>query len=130
MLPEKIRALTVSIDPTEQAGQLLKGSNYEFRYLNTDPTQASVALLMSPREKLTWQEGDLFAPMDQNLPEGDLFMKVREMFPKQSMTPMHLLALIGRNGIGRLGYLLADQPQVAVPRPISKAELLKTNYTQ
>ncbi len=129
MLPEKIRALAVSIGNREQAGQLLKTSNYEFRYLDQDPDQPAMALLMSPSEKLTWQDGDLFPSMDQNLPEGDLFMKIREMFPKQPMTPMHLLALVGRNGIGRLGYSLADQPEVAAPRSLSKAELLKTRYT-
>jgi serine/threonine-protein kinase HipA len=129
MLPEKIRALAVSIGDTENAGQLLKTSNYEFRYLDQDPEQPAMALLMSPRESLTWQDGDLFPPMDQNLPEGDLFMKIREMFPKQPMTPMHLLALVGRNGIGRLGYRLAELPEVVAPPPISKAELLKTRYT-
>ena len=129
MLPEKIRSLMVSIGDAENAGQLLKSSTYEFRYLLPDIGQPSMALLMSPKERLTWQDGDLFPPMDQNLPEGDLFMKVREMFPKQPMTPMHLLALIGRNGIGRLGYRLVGQPEPAAPRPISKAELVKTNYT-
>ena len=107
MLPEKIRALMVSIGDTVQAGQLLKTSNYEFRYLDQDPEQPAMALLMSPKESLTWQDGDLFPAMDQNLPEGDLFMRIRELFPKQPMTPMHLLALVGRNGIGRLGYSLA-----------------------
>jgi serine/threonine-protein kinase HipA len=129
MLPEKIRSLMVSIGDAENAGQLLKSSTYEFRYLSPDVGQPSMALLMSPQARLTWQAGDLFPPMDQNLPEGDLFMKIREMFPKQPMTPMHLLALIGRNGIGRLGYRLAGQSEPAAPRPISKAELVKTNYT-
>jgi serine/threonine-protein kinase HipA len=98
MLPEKIRALAVSIGDAEQAGQLLKASTYEFRYLDPDPEQPTAALLMSPSVSLTWEDGDLFAPMDQNLPEGDLFMKIREMFPKQPLTPMHLLVLAGRNG--------------------------------
>ncbi|MCF8167176.1 MAG: type II toxin-antitoxin system HipA family toxin [Rhodoferax sp.] len=129
MLPEKIRSLLVSIGDSDPAGQLLKGSTYEFRYVSPEPGQASMALLMPAREKLTWQDGDLFPPMDQNLPEGDLFMKVRELFPKQPMTPMHLLALIGRNGIGRLGYRLADQACASAPTTISKAELLKTRYT-
>jgi serine/threonine-protein kinase HipA len=129
MLPEKIRSLTVSIGDADHAGQLLKSSTYEFRYLAPDLEQASMALLMPPRSSLTWQDGDLFPPMDQNLPEGDLFMKIREMFPKQPLTPMHLLALIGRNGIGRLGYRQADQAEVATPRTISKAELIKTVYT-
>ncbi|HUG21765.1 type II toxin-antitoxin system HipA family toxin [Piscinibacter sp.] len=129
MLPEKIRALEVDIGDAPRAGQLLKASAYEFRYLEPDPEQATVALLMSPRQKSTWQDGDLFAPMDQNLPEGDLFMRIRELFPKQPMTPMHLLALAGRNGIGRLGYRLPGAPDVAAPRVMSKAELLRTRYT-
>jgi len=59
---------------------------------------------MPPTERLTWQDGDLYAPMDQSLPEGDLFMRIRAMYPKQLRMPMHLLALVGRNSIGRLGY--------------------------
>ncbi len=70
---------------------------------------------MPARERLTWQDGDLFAPMDQKLPEGDLFMRIRQMFPNRPMAPMHLLALlalVGRNVIGRLGYRL---PGAALP---------------
>ena len=129
MLPEKIRHLGVSIGDTENAGQLLRTSTYEFRYLDPSPDQPAVALLMPPGESLTWQDGDLFPPMDQNLPEGELFMKIRELFPKQPMTPMHLLALVGRNGIGRLGYSLPERPAAVAPRPLSKEELLKTRYT-
>jgi serine/threonine-protein kinase HipA len=129
MLPEKIRSLAVSVGQEEHAGQLLKASIYEFRYLSPDPEQPVAALLMSPRERLTWQGGELFAPMDQNLPEGELFMKIRELYPKQPMTPMHLLALIGRNGVGRLGYSLPDVPAPAAARPMSREELLKTRYT-
>ncbi len=129
MLPEKIRLLNVSIGDAAQAGQLLRASTYEFRYLAPDPHQATVALLMPPGERLTWQDGELFPPMDQNLPEGDLFMRIRQLFPKQPMTPMHLLALIGRNGIGRLGYSLPDQVAPALPRALSKRELLSTRYT-
>jgi serine/threonine-protein kinase HipA len=56
-------------------------------------------------------------------------MKIRQLFPKQPMTPMHLLALIGRNGIGRLGYSLPNQPAATTPRVLSKTELLNTRYT-
>jgi len=129
MLPEKIRQLDVTIGDAVGAGQLLKGSTYEFRYLDSNPHQPAVALLMPPQEKLTWQDGDLFPPMDQNLPEGDLFLRIREMFPKQPMTPMHLLALIGRNGIGRLGYSIPDVAAETPPHAISKTELLKIKYT-
>jgi serine/threonine-protein kinase HipA len=129
MLPEKIRLLEVSIGDRKHAGQLLKASTYEFRYLDPDPGQPSVALLMPPRDGLTWQDGDLFPPMDQNLPEGDLFMTIRALFPKQPMTPMHLLALVGRNGIGRLGYHLPGTGPAPAPPTISKQALLKIRYT-
>jgi serine/threonine-protein kinase HipA len=129
MFPEKIRLLNVSIGDADNAGQLIRASTYEFRYLQTDPAQAAVALLMPPAQQLTWQDGDLFPPMDQNLPEGDLFMKIRELFPKQPMTPMHMLALVGRNGIGRLGYSLPDHTPTPMPRTLSKSELLGTAYT-
>jgi serine/threonine-protein kinase HipA len=129
MLPEKIRMLEVSIGEVERAGQLLRTSNYEFRYLSTDLEQPSMALLFPAKTRLTWQDGDLFPPMDQNLPEGDLFMKIRELFPKQPMTPMHLLALVGRNGIGRLGFTLPEMPVVMAPPPMSKEDLLKTRYS-
>lgn len=128
-LPDKLRLLQVAIGDNAQAGQLLKATNYEFRYLDPDPAQPAVALLMPAAERLTWQDGDLFPPMDQNLPEGDLFMKIRQLFPKQPMTPMHLLALVGRNGIGRLGFSQPDQPTAAAPRSLSKSELLQTRYT-
>lgn len=129
MFPEKIRLLNVSIGDADNAGQLIRASTYEFRYLQTDPAQAAVALLMPSAQQLTWQDGDLFPPMDQNLPEGDLFMKIRELFPKQPMTPMHMLALVGRNGIGRLGYNLPDHTPTPMPRTLSKSELLGTAYT-
>ena len=82
MLPEKIRQLNVSIGDADNAGQLIRSSVYEFRYSQTHAEQAAVALLMPAAKQLTWQDGDLFPPMDQNLPEGDLFMKIRELFPK------------------------------------------------
>ena len=129
MLPEKIRLLNVSIGDAENAGQLIRASTYEFRYVQAQAEQAAVALLMPAAQQLTWQDGDLFPPMDQNLPEGDLFMKIRELFPKQPMTPMHMLALVGRNGIGRLGYSLPDQAPIPMPRTMSKSELLGTAYT-
>jgi len=126
---EKVKLLDVSIGDTQHAGQLLRASTYEFRYLVPDPQQLAVALLMPPSQHLTWQDGDLFPPMDQNLPEGDLFMRIRELYPKQPLTPMSMLALVGRNGIGRLGYSLPGQAAPAAPRAISKKELLGTPYT-
>lgn len=42
---------------------------------------------------------------------------------------MHLLALMGRNGIGRLGYRLPEQPPPPDPRPLSRQELLALPFT-
>ncbi len=127
MLPEKIRQLEVDIG-TVRAGQLLKHSTYEFRYLDSEREQPAVALLM-PTSQPTYQDGDLFAVMDQNLPEGDLYLRLREMFPKQQLTPMHLLALIGSNGIGRLNFRLPGHPEPAAAVPIDRQALLATRYT-
>ena len=128
-LPEKVRQLEVSIGQAEASGQLLKSSIYEFRYLDASPDQPAVALLMPARERLTWQDGDLFPALDQNLPEGELYLRVRALFPKQPLTPMHLLALVGRNGIGRLGFRLPGAKPVAAGRAISRAELVATRYS-
>ncbi len=129
MLPDKLPVLDVSIGALRQAGQLVKGSTYEFRYLDPSLEQPSVSLLMPPSAKLTWQSGDLFPSMDQNLPEGDLFMRIRQLFPKQPTTPMHLLALIGENGIGRLGFTMPGAVPSPRPQTLSRDSLLRMRYT-
>lgn len=127
MLPEKIKQLDVEISGVS-AGQLLKHSVYEFRYLDSRVEQAAVALLMPPTRP-TYQDGDLFAVMDQNLPEGDLHLRLRAMFPKQQLTQMHLLAVTGSNGIGRLGFRLPGTKASTAPRIIDRKTLLATRYT-
>ncbi len=132
MLPERVRELSVVVgtDPERAAaGQLLKHSIYEFRYVDTtDATQPAVSLLMPP-SRPTWQDGDLFPVMDQNLPEGELFMRLRELHPKQPLTPMHLLTLIGSNGIGRLAFHLPNAPPTAAAPVLDRATLLATRFT-
>lgn len=133
-LPARIPTLDVTIAgpgvvPGRAAGQLVKRSTYEFRYTDPRADQPSVALLMPAASRLTWQDGDLFPVMDQNLPEGDLFLQLRRLFPKQPLSPMHLLALIGDNGIGRLGYRLPGTSPPRPPPPISREDLLRTPFT-
>lgn len=128
MLPDKITQLMVTIGAAP-AGQLIKRSIYEFRYLDPRPDQAALALLMPASARATWQDGDLFPVMDQNLPEGDLFLRLRALFPKQPLSPMHLLSLIGANGIGRLGYYLPGTTDAPKPPPLSRETLLRTPYT-
>lgn len=128
-LPDKIPMLDVSING-QPGGQLLKTSTYEFRYLTTDPEQPSVALLMPAKTRPTWQDGDLFPVMDQNLPEGDLLLRLSLMFPKHRLRPMHLLAMIGQNGIGRLGYAVPGEATTQARTHIERAALLATPFSQ
>lgn len=127
-LPDKIRGLEVSING-RAAGQLLKTSNYEFRYATPDPDQPSVALLMPAREQPTWQDSALFAVMDQSLPEGELLLRLSMMFPKHRLQPVHLLAMMGQNGIGNLGYALPGAVSTAAPTHIERESLLAMPFT-
>jgi serine/threonine-protein kinase HipA len=126
-LPEKIRLLDVHVGG-ERCGELLHQSQLTFKYLRDDPTQAAVGLLMPP-SRLLYQSNSLFPVMDQNLPEGFLFQRLREAFPKQALTALHLLALIGENGIGRLGFHLPSVSACQNIRPLSREELLRTRFT-
>ena len=123
MLPDRIRLLDVDVNGAH-SGHLAHASTYTFDYRRDDPGQPSVSLLMPPGTLHFDGGGALFPAMDMNLPEGYLFMQIREFFPKQVITPMHLLALMGNNGIGRLGYRLADTPASAPPAVVNKAALL------
>ena len=125
-LPEKVRLLDVHIGG-ERRGELVQQSQLLFKYLRDDPAQPEVGLLMSP-VRLLYQSNNLFPVMDQNLPEGYLFQRIREAFPKQPLTAMHLLALIGENGIGRLGFHLPghDRPQAILP--LARSELLHKTF--
>lgn len=126
-MDERIKLLQVNV-AGQPSGQLLQQSGFEFRYLQTDPAQPVVGLLMPPT-RLTWQDGALFPVMDQNLPEGDLFNRLRQQFPKQAMTAMRLLALIGDNGIGRLGYRVPGGSVPVQAAPITRQTLLRTPFT-
>lgn len=127
MLPDKIKILDLSIGQ-EGRGQLVHQSQFEFRYLESGLLQPSVGLLMPPT-KLTYLDSALFPVMDQNLPEGDLFMRLRQMFVKQPLTAMHLLALSGVNGIGRLGFSIPGSQVVPRPAVITREQLLSLPFT-
>ena len=126
-MDERIKLLQVNV-AGRLSGQLLQQSGFEYRYLQADPAQPVVGLLMPPA-RLTWRDGALFPVMDQNLPEGDLFNRLRQQFPKQAMTAMRLLALIGDNGIGRLGYRVPGGAAPAAGVPIARQTLLRMPFT-
>ena len=123
MLSERIRLLDVDVNGAH-SGHLAHASTYTFDYRRDDSGQPSVSLLMPPSTLHFDGGGALFPAMDMNLPEGYLFMQIRAFFPKQVITPMHLLALMGNNGIGRLGYRLADTPAAKPPAVVNKSDLL------
>jgi serine/threonine-protein kinase HipA len=123
-LPDKIRLLDVGIAGAE-AGLLQHASQYTFSYRRDDPGQRPVALLMPP-STLEYRDTALFPVLDQNLPEGFLLARLREAFPKQQITPMHLLALVGANGIGHLGFRLPDALPAVAPKAISREQLLQS----
>lgn len=123
MLPERIRLLDVDVNGSH-SGRLAHASTYTFDYSRDDSGQPGVSLLM-PATMLHFDGGGaLFPAMDMNLPEGYLFQQIREFFPKQSITPMHLLALMGNNGIGRLGYRLPDAPPPQAAVVVNRVDLL------
>ena len=125
MLPERVRLLDVAVNGSHR-GRLAHASTFTFDYTRDDSGQPSVSLLMPPSILHFDGGGALFPAMDMNLPEGYLFQQIREFFPKQTITPMHLLALMGNNGIGRLGYRLPDAPTSTLPAVVNKADLLSS----
>ena len=56
-LPERIPLLEVGIGDNRCAGQLIKASGFEFRYLDPRPDQPSMALLMAAKDSPTWRSG-------------------------------------------------------------------------
>jgi serine/threonine-protein kinase HipA len=124
-LPERVRTLDVAAG-MQPSGQLVRSSQFVFSYRRDDPAQPAIGLLMPPTQ-LEYRDSALFPVMDQNLPEGYLFERIRAAFPKQAITPMHLLALIGSNGIGRLSYRLPDAEAAQPASPISREEILNAS---
>lgn len=116
---ERVTALSVAIQG-RPAGQLARRSQYEFTY--APEAERAVSLIM-PLGDRAFADNELFAVMDMNLPEGFLLARLRERSPKAPPTKMQLLALMGRNGIGRLEY---GRPRdVPRARPVSRARLLR-----
>ncbi|PTT78423.1 type II toxin-antitoxin system HipA family toxin [Pelomonas sp. HMWF004] len=126
--PDKTSELLVSINGTT-VGRLLKASTYKFRY-ESAAVQRHVALAMPSRDALVWEDGTLFAAMDQHLPEGDLLLRLSERYSSRQLQPMHLLAMIQNNGIGHLSYAVPHSPSGPAPRPIEREAILSMAYSQ
>ena len=118
--PEKIKELSISV-AGQPTASLLKRSVFQLVYEAT--AQRCVGLGLPPGERV-FQEGDLFSALDMNLPEGYLFDRILDRYPKFALSKMHLLALMGSGGIGRLGYALPGAPTPATPASVSREDLL------
>jgi serine/threonine-protein kinase HipA len=116
----RVRELSVRVAGAP-GGRLLRRSQYEFDY--DQRAQRPISLIM-PLEDRSFVDGELFAVMDMNLPEGFLLAAIRERSPKVPPTKMHLLSLIGRNGIGWLGYEAPGGERVRRPAPVDRRRLL------
>jgi serine/threonine-protein kinase HipA len=126
-LPERIKQLKITLQGGA-CGSLARESQFVFAYDRDDAAQPAVSYLMPPT-KLVYQRGDLFPVMDQNLPEGFLLSQLRGRFPKQQLTPMHLLALMGDNAIGRLGFQSTAGPRPIGAGTMTKEQLLRTKLS-
>jgi serine/threonine-protein kinase HipA len=131
-LPEKIKRLQVSIGAADQfansGGELIKDSIYSFRYAHDGADQPALSLLMPPTT-VQHDDGDLFPVLDQNLPEGFLLQRVLELFPKRKLNKMHLLALMGDSGIGRVGFLPPGDSSAPRLQTLSRESILRTPMT-
>lgn len=127
-LPERIKRLDVTLSGAV-AGELIRESTYVFRYARDDEAQPAVSLLL-PVNRALHEDGDLFPSMEMNLPEGFLFQQIIEWFRKAQITKMHLLALMGDGGIGRVGFRMPGREPPTTPAPMDRATLLRADPDQ
>jgi serine/threonine-protein kinase HipA len=120
-LPDKVKELHIHV-AGQLTASLLKQSVYQLVY--EADAQRCVGLGLSPAQRV-FQEGDLFAALDMNLPEGYLFERIVDRFPKFALSKMHLLALMGSGGIGRVAYNLPGVPQQLPLASVSRHDLLQ-----
>ncbi|WP_372828320.1 type II toxin-antitoxin system HipA family toxin [Polaromonas sp.] len=125
-LPEKLKDLSLFVANAEQAS-LAKRSVYSLSYAAT--AQHAVGLSLPIVDKV-FQDGDLFAALDMNLPEGYLFERIVDRYPKFALSKMHLLALQGAGGIGRVSYAQPGQSAPPLAGQVSRAELLSGHRSQ
>lgn len=116
----RVRELGVAIRGAS-AGRLLRKSQYVFEYAEHPAHPISLIMPVADRR---FTDGELFAVMDMNLPEGFLLARIRERSPKSPPTKLQLLSLSGSNGIGWLEYAT---PGVASrrPRQVDRRRLLR-----
>ena len=130
-LPDKLKDLQLLVHGAVQA-RLTKRSVFSLVY--DDAARHAVGLGL-PLGDRVFQDGDLFAALDMNLPEGYLFERILDRYPKFELSKMHLLALMGAGSIGRVAYAQVEDGQpgdapTPVPAQVPRAELLAGGRSQ
>src|SRR5580692_11409837 len=100
-------------------------------YLPNTATEDFVSLTMPVRTE-SWVWDDQLPPIFQmNLPEGYLLQVLQEQFgPHIGADPIALLAVIGRNMVGRVQVAAAGAALDEPARPIEVAELLRGDNSE
>lgn len=127
-LPEKLTRLEVSINGAVKA-ELLRNGPYSLVYGPSTKPQEAASLIL-PVDQPLYQSGDLFPSMDMNLPEGYLFQRILELHRKFGLQKMHLLALAGDSGIGRVGYHMPGEAPRRTVTPVSREDILSTSDSE
>lgn len=118
---ERVKHLEVSV-AGRCGGDLRREAQYRFAYAHDAREPVSLIMPLADRE---FTDNALFAVMDMNLPEGFLLRQIYERSPKNPPTEMHLLELMGANGIGRLSYQRPDAAPRPPPTGLVRATLLR-----
>lgn len=131
-MPERIKALEIDIG-SKLAGLLARESQFVFTYRPHESGAYSgpwLSLLMNPDQASVYQSNGMFPVLDMNLPEGYLYEQIRARFPKQNITEMHLLLVVGTNSIGRNSARLPGAPARVGGPTIDRATLLGSTNSQ
>lgn len=124
----KIRTLQVST-PTGEAGLLLREAQYVFNYTSTERIN-EVSLTMPIRAQ-SYTSNPLLPVFSMNLPEGYLFDLIAQRIAKQErIDDMRLLAITGRQQIGRLQFLQPGEQWQAPPAQVGLRQLLHEPASQ
>lgn len=122
-LPQQVRQLEVSIN-NKAIGKLNRTSQFSFTYQREGQ---DVSLTM-PYKPESYLYGSLHPIFTQNLPEGYLRRYISEKLIRYAkVDDFYLLALIGKKGIGHLGYQAGFE--LPEPEPTSIEDILHWSGT-
>jgi len=118
----RVKTLQVST-PTGAAGLLLRESQYVFNYITTQ--RANEVSLTMPIRAQSYATTPLMPVFSMNLPEGYLFdLIARRIAKHERIDDMRLLAITGRQQIGRLQFLQSGERWEPPPAQVGLKRLL------